>query len=123
MHAVTKICPLSHILLYLSPIPTHAITTTTINHHFTLPSLSATTPTASVFDGHYSHVTSNAVAFRRDVKLVLEGVDKYSNLFGTVLYTPPAVLPSAPAPTEPLTSPSEPQQEHLAEELLKQGLA
>ncbi|KXZ48282.1 hypothetical protein GPECTOR_29g59 [Gonium pectorale] len=63
---------------------------------------------------------TEARILNRDVKLVLEGVDKYGNIFGTVLYTPPAPLPAAPA------APAEgeaPAQEHLAEQLLKQGLA
>lgn len=53
----------------------------------------------------------------RDVKLVLEGVDKYGNLFGTVLYNAPAAAPAAGE------TPAAPQQEHLAEQLLRAGLA
>ncbi len=63
----------------------------------------------------------------RDVKLVLEGVDKYGNLFGTVLYTPPAVVPGAAPPAAPAAAPAPPpeavEQEHLAEQLIKNGLA
>ena len=61
------------------------------------------------------------------MKLVLEGVDKYGNLFGTVLYTPlPAAAPAngaaAPAPAAAAAAGSG-EQEHLAEQLLKHGLA
>ncbi|PNG99128.1 hypothetical protein TSOC_015137, partial [Tetrabaena socialis] len=76
-----------------------------------------------------------ARVLNRDVKLVLEGVDKYGNLFGSVLYTPPPPLPGA-APPAPAAgadadaaaaaasaAPAAPAEEHLAEQLLKQGLA
>ncbi len=57
------------------------------------------------------------LVLHRDVKLVLEGVDKYGNLFGTVLYSAPAAAPAAGE------TPAAPQQEHLAEQLLRAGLA
>ncbi|KAG2491495.1 hypothetical protein HYH03_010073 [Edaphochlamys debaryana] len=63
---------------------------------------------------------TEARILNRDVKLVLEGVDKYGNLFGTVLYTPPAPAPAAPGAA---SAPAPAGEEHLAEELLKQGLA
>ncbi|GLC57824.1 hypothetical protein PLESTB_001270800 [Pleodorina starrii] len=72
---------------------------------------------------------TEARVLNRDVKLVLEGVDKYGNLFGTVLYTPPAVLPGAPAAAPAAAAPAAAapaaggEQEHLAEQLLKNGLA
>ncbi|EFJ43941.1 hypothetical protein VOLCADRAFT_95870 [Volvox carteri f. nagariensis] len=72
---------------------------------------------------------TEARVLNRDVKLVLEGVDKYGNLFGTVLYTQPAVLPGAAAPAAPDAPPATAavaaatEQSHLAEQLLKQGLA
>ncbi|KAG2441222.1 hypothetical protein HYH02_010066 [Chlamydomonas schloesseri] len=62
---------------------------------------------------------SEARVLNRDVKLVLEGVDKYGNLFGTVLYTPPA----AAAAAAPAAATASGEQEHLAEQLLKNGLA
>ncbi|GLI65134.1 hypothetical protein VaNZ11_008590 [Volvox africanus] len=62
---------------------------------------------------------TEARVLNRDVKLVLEGVDKYGNLFGTVLFKAPAVLPGGAAPAAPAPE----EQEHLAEQLLKQGLA
>ncbi|GFR42157.1 hypothetical protein Agub_g3009 [Astrephomene gubernaculifera] len=66
---------------------------------------------------------SEARVLNRDVKLVLEGVDKYGNLFGTVLYTPPPAAVQPAAAAEGAAAPAAPQQENLAEQLLKQGFA